>query len=69
MNMAEVYASLSATTLRNASGQRASFSGPARQRLDFKAARRSFKMLSRSLYNIACRADVQIHLALSYNEQ
>lgn len=56
MNMADVYASLSATTFKKASGQRTSLSGPARHRFDLRAASRSFRMLSLSLYNIACRA-------------
>lgn len=50
-NIAEVYASFCATTLRNASGQNASLSVPARHRLDLSTAVRSFNTAIRSIYN------------------
>ena len=57
MNIADVYASLSATALRKISGQKTSFSGPALQRLDLSAARRSLRMLSLSEQRTALRAN------------
>lgn len=49
MNNADVYANLSATTLRKASGQKSPFSGPPLHRFDLSAASRNFSIPKRSL--------------------
>lgn len=56
MNCTAVCASLSATTFKNASGQYAFWSGPARHLRDCSAKRRSRKTDERELRNIASRA-------------
>lgn len=60
MNIAEVYASLSATTLRKASGQNTSLWGPARHRGDLREVSRNLSTPSLSLYIIAYRAETRI---------
>lgn len=57
MNIAAVYASLSAITSRNASGHNTSLVGPTLQRFDLSVARRIFRIPSLSVYNIACFAE------------
>ena len=55
MNMVLVYANLSATTLRNASGQKADCSGPRRHLRDLSAACLSLSSVRRFDSKSACR--------------
>jgi hypothetical protein len=63
MNMDDVYASLSATTFKNASGQSKSLSGPALHLFDLRAAVRNLRIPSLSVYRAAWRARVAVRIS------